>query len=166
MKTRFIFRIATVLLVLFSFQHSYAQIIKIDTLREVTIRSTTPVAPKVQDAFSRTFKDAVGPRWYKLDKNYLVNFITKDQKNKALYDKKGSLVYHISYLNDPEKLPKNIKYLVSKKFHDYKLLNAIHIAQNARSIWVVNLKDGKELVLARVEEEQVEEIERVTESAE
>jgi hypothetical protein len=100
-----------------------------------------------------------------MDKNYLVKFITKDQKNRALYDKKGNLIYHISYLDDPEKLPKNIKYLVNKKFQEYKILTAIHVAQNSRSIWVVNLRDDKELVLARVEEEQVEEIERVADTS-
>lgn len=165
MKTKSIFKITTILLVLFSFQNSFAQGINIDTLREVIIRSSTPVAPKVTDAFSRHFKDAVGSHWYIMDKNYLVKFITKDQKNRALYDKKGNLIYHISYLDDPEKLPKNIKYLVNKKFQEYKILTAIHVAQNSRSIWVVNLRDDKELVLARVEEEQVEEIERVADTS-
>ena len=162
MKAKSIFRMTATLLLFFSFQSSFAQIIKVDTLREIIIRSTSLVSPKLTSAFSKDFKDAIGQRWYKMDQNYLVKFLTKDQKNHALYNKKGNLIYHISYLFNSFGLPKNIRGLINGKYPNCKVLTAIHIDQDARSIWVVNLKADDELILARVEEEQVEEIERVS----
>jgi hypothetical protein len=163
MKIKAVFKITTTIVVFLFVQNSFAQVTKVDTLNEVVIHSTSMVSKEVAKAFSKNFKNAVSPRWYKMDQNYLVKFITKDQKNHALYNKKGSLIYHISYLLGSFGLPKDVRGLINGKYPNCKVLTAIHIDQDNRSIWVVNLKAYDELVLARVEEEQVEEIERVKE---
>lgn len=148
------------MLMLLMVRSSFAQqVIKVDTLREVIIRSTTLVNENVTKAFTKQFKDAVSARWFKLDKNYLVKFISNDQKNNALYNKKGYLVYHISYMNG-NGLPKDIEGLINAKYVDFTVLTAIHVEQDTRSIWMVNLKAGQEFILARVEEGEVEEIDR------
>ena len=165
MKTHSFFRITAVLLVLLSARSSFAQeIIKTDTLGTVVIRSTSLVNKNVTMAFTRQFKDAVSPRWYTLDKNYLVKFIQKDQRNNALYNKKGYLVYHISYMNG-NSLPREIQAKINSQYADGIALTAIHVNEDARSIWIVNLKVGQYFVLARVEGEEVEEAERYTDTS-
>jgi len=161
MKNKSIFKITTFLLVFFFVQTSFAQITKIDTLNEVVIKSSSLVSAAVNKAFTRDFKNAVSPRWYQMDQNYLVKFIANEQKNHALYNKKGSLIYNIGYLTNTVGLPKDIRGYVDAKYPDGKVMTAIHVNQSGRDIWVLNLKVGGELVLARVEEEQVDEIQRV-----
>jgi hypothetical protein len=162
MKNKSVFRITTIMLVFFFIQNSFAQVTKVDTLNEVIIRSSSPVNKVVAKAFTADFKNAISPRWYNIDQNYMVRFMTADQKNHALYNKKGSLIYHVGYLFNAVSLPKDIRGYLNEKYSEGKILTAIHVNQDSRSIWVVNLKVGGYLVLARVEEEQVEEIERVT----
>jgi len=161
MKSKSIFGIITSLVVFFSVQFAFAQSMRVDTLNEVVIRSNSVVSKTVANAFTKDFRDAVSPRWYALDKTYLVKFMSADQKNNALFDKKGSLVYHITYMRGHD-LPAEIKGLINSKYADETVLTAIHVDQDMRSVWVVNLKSGNEWVLARVEDEQVEEVQRLT----
>lgn len=165
MKSKSIFGIIASLVVIFSMQFTFAQNIKADTLKEVVIRSNSLVNATVTNAFTKDFRDAVGPRWYRLDKNFLVKFIGKNQKNNALYDKKGAQLYHITYMRGHD-LPAEIRGLVNNKYTDEMVLTAIHVEQDMRDIWVVNLKSGNEWVLARVEDEQVDEIQRLTDTLE
>ena len=152
-------------MVLLSVRSSFArQLTKIDTLRAVVITSTSLVNKQVRHAFTTQFKDVLSPRWYSVDQNYLVKFISEDQKNHALYNKKGYLIYHIGYMNG-NNLPQDIMGQINSEYADVKVLTAIHVDQDARSIWMVNLKVGKYFVLARVEENQVEEVDRYTDTA-
>ena len=164
MKTPFIIRLAVALFVLFTVQRVSAQDVpKRDTLPTVVITSTSLVAKEVTDAFKSRFKDAVDPKWYQMNKNYLVKFIQKDQKNNALYNQKGSLIYHISY-GDKKNVPDNIMNLVKLEYPNYDVKTAIHVNQSNRSIWVVNL-EGKDLVLARVEDGIIQEVERLKDAS-
>ncbi|BAU54839.1 hypothetical protein [Mucilaginibacter gotjawali] len=162
MKSKIIFRATTAMLVFFFIQNSFGQVTKVDTLNEVVIRSNSLVNKAVAKAFTTDFKNALSPRWYKMDQNYVVKFMTVEQRNSALYNKKGNLIYHIGYLVNTVSMPNDIRGFVNEKYPDSKILTAIHVSQDARSIWIVNLKEGAHLVLARVEEEQVEEIQRIT----
>jgi len=165
MKTHYFLRVTVALFILFTVRSSFAQeVIKIDTLPTIYIFSTSLVNKKVHAAFKRDFKDAVQPRWYTMDQNYLVKFISKDQKNRALYNVKGSLIYHITYMNG-DNLPKNVSGEINSKYTNDKILTAIHVEQNNRNIWVVNLKSEGSIVVARVEEDEVEEVERYTDTS-
>lgn len=164
MKTPLIIRLAVALWILFTVPSVFAQeVTKRDTLPPVVITSTSLVAKAVTDAFKTRFKDAVGPKWYQMNKNYLVKFIQKDQKNNALYNKKGSLIYHISY-GDKNNVPDNIMNLVKLEYPTYDVKTAIHVNQSNRNVWVVNL-EGKDRVLARVEDGIVQEVERLKDAS-
>jgi hypothetical protein len=160
MKTKNFFRIIPVMFGLLFAGSSFAQVItKIDTLPTVYIFSYSLVNKKVHDAFKKDFKNAVKPRWFTMDQNYLVKFMSKDQKNHALYDSKGSIIYHISYGNE-QTMPKDIRAMVKSKYPACDIITAIYVNQDKRKIWVLNLKERDELILARVEEDQLEEVER------
>src|SRR4051794_8529470 len=82
-----------------------AQDTPVKPLPTVTVTSTANLNQKVSNAFNASFKDAVSPTWYRLDKDYLVKFITGDMNNTALFKKNGALVYQISYGHESN-LPK------------------------------------------------------------
>lgn len=159
MKSKSILKITTAVLVFFFVQNSFAQVARVDTLNEVVIKSTSMVNQAVNKAFKKDFKNPINPRWYKMDQNYLVMFFAKEQKNNVLYKKDGALVYHITYLNG-NGLPKDVESIVNSKYPDYSILTTFRIEQDARVIWVVNLKVANDFVLARVEDDQLEEVQR------
>lgn len=128
-------------------------------LPEVTITRLRNVPEKVDEAFQTTFKQAEEPEWYMANKNYLVKFINNDMKNNALYRKNGQMVYNISYGYEKD-LPQNVSNLVKRKYKDYEIVVAFNVKQEGRDIWVVNLEDDKNLVIARVEEGVVDEASR------
>src|SRR5437899_6911237 len=77
----------------------------IKTLPNVTVTSTATVNQKVSEAFQASFKGAVSPTWYRINKDYIVKFITGDMNNTALFKRNGALVYQISYGHE-NNLPK------------------------------------------------------------
>lgn len=129
----------------------------IKTLPNVTVTSTASVNQKVSDAFNASFKDAVSATWYRLNKDYLVEFITGDMNNRALFKKNGSLIYQISYGHE-NNLPKDIRRMIKSNYVDYNIVQAINVKEDNRNIWVVNLEDDKKLIIARVEDDALEEV--------
>jgi hypothetical protein len=137
------------------------QIIKKDTLATVFITSTANVNQSVTNAFNKTFKTATEPRWFVYDKNCMVKFIMNEQKNSALYDKQGYLIYHISYI-DESYLPDETKEQIISNYPKSKVLNVFCVNQNNRSIFVINLEYGKNIVFTRFEDDKLVEVDRYT----
>jgi len=164
MRAQIIFRITAVLLITWSANNSFGQTMKTDTMPTLVISSKSTVSQKVTDAFDAQFKNEVNPTWYNLDKNYMVKFVSQDQKNRALYNKNGYLIYHIKYGN-ASTLPSDLSNMIYKKYKDCKITTVIHIEQELRSIWAVDLEYGQYLVLARIENNQLQEIQRLRNGA-
>jgi len=135
----------------------------IKTLPTVTVTSTASVSKKVSDAFNDDFKDAVSPAWYRLDKDYLVRFITGDMNNTALYKKNGALIYQISYGHEKD-LPKEVRRIVKSNYIDFNIVQAINVKEDNRDIWVVNLEDDRKLIITRIEEGELEEVSNLDKS--
>lgn len=128
-----------------------------NTLPPVVIVTKTNVNKAVSDAFARQFKDAMDPVWYRMNKDYLVSFITADMKNNALFKKNGRLVYHIRY-GHQNNLPEDVLTKVQQAYADYNITNAVNVRENNRDIWVLNLEGLKKLIVVRVEEGELEEV--------
>ena len=98
------------------------------------------------------------PQWYRLNKNYLVTFITGDMKNNALFKKNGRMVYHIRFGTESN-LPEEIKQQVMSGYPDYNITRAVNVKLDNRDLWVVNLEGMKKWIIVRVEEGQMDEVE-------
>jgi len=133
----------------------YAQ--QVTELQPVTVTSTSKVTKKVAKSFEGSFKDAVSPSWYKLNKDYFVHFIMDDQKNSALFAKSGMLIYHISYGHE-NNLPADIKSMVQSSYGGYNITMAIKVEEQQRKIWVINLENDQKFIIARVEDDILEEV--------
>ncbi|MEJ6981877.1 hypothetical protein WG906_15525 [Pedobacter sp. P351] len=131
----------------------------IDTLPTVLITSSSSVNQKVSQAFNKDFQNALSPKWFEINKRYLVKFISEDQRNTALYNKRGYLIYHISYGTE-KNLPVIVKNQILAQYPNANINTAIHVIQNNRKIWVVSLEQDKYYVLARIEEDQLDEVDR------
>jgi hypothetical protein len=160
MKTSFFLRIGIALLILLAARSSFAQkVTRNDTLPTLIISPKSVVSQKVKDAFRRDFQGALNPRWYQVNQNYLVKFVRQDQKNNALYNKHGYIVYHIAYVNK-NNLPQQIRDQIKEKYSNCKIITAMQVNQENRSMWMVNLKLRKQLILVREEDGELSEMER------
>src|SRR4051794_8328335 len=148
MKTK-LNRASLFLVALFIFNLLLGQENGMKKLPDVTVTSTTNVSKKVSDIFKASFPDAVNPQWSKLNKDYLVEFITADLNNRVLFHKNGAIVYHIKYGGE-KNLPTEIRRLVKSNYVDYNIVKAINVQEDQRNIWVVNIEDDQKFVIVRV----------------
>jgi hypothetical protein len=163
MRSKIILLISAALFITIS---SFAQDTSgIKSLPPVIIKSTTKKIPgRIWKSFSHYFNDAENPRWYIVNKNYLVKYMIYDEENRALFTKKGSLVYHISYGYE-KSLPEDLKKQIKNDYSDYTITRAIKVSQAGRIIWVVNIEDPENLVLLSFEDGEMEEMERLQKSS-
>ncbi len=121
------------------------------------------VSQDALQAFSHSFQDASNAKWYRLEKFYLVYFTKNEQENKALYDIKGNLKYSISY-GTVKDLPNDIRKMVKRQYIEYNILQVIEVNEDSRNIWIINLDDDYDLITARVENVDIEEMARYQKS--
>lgn len=130
------------------------------TLPTITVNAGTVVSMEVDKAFKKTFPDAQNLKWYMLDKNYLAKFIENDLKHQALLTKKGYLKYDITYGNENQ-LPGDILQKVKDSYDDYVVTSVANVKESGRNVWVINLKSLKNIVVARAEGDEFEEVNKV-----
>ncbi len=126
-------------------------------LPPVTVTPSSNVNTEVTKAFNKSFKQAVNPKWYAVDKDFLVKFIEKDMNNNAYFKQNGSMVYHISYGYE-NNLRADLRQLVTDSYPDYKISRAINVKAQGRNIWVINLEGLKRWVIVSVEDGNLEEV--------
>jgi hypothetical protein len=133
----------------------------VKSLPLVTVTSETRKIPNhIWKSFSTYFNEAENPRWYKANKNYLVKFMIYDEENRALFTKRGHMIYHISYGYE-NNLPDEIYKQVRTAYFDYDITRAIRVNEADRIIWVVNLEDASTIIIARLENGELEEVQRL-----
>ena len=131
---------------------------KYKTLPPITITPTTTYVPeKVWKSFQRYCTNAQSSEWYQINKKFLVKYMTEDKKNQAVFGKGGRLIYNISY-GYVNSLPEEIRKQVKGTYYDYNITGAIKVNQAQRTIWVLNIEDAKKMILVRVEDGEMEEI--------
>jgi len=162
MKKQFIIKYCMGLLLNFVVVGLYAQdTMPIKTLPIVTVSATRKVIPeKVWKNFRNYFARAENPRWFMANKSYLVRFMTDENLNHALFTKRGNLVYHISYGYE-NNLPDDIRNLVRRYYPDCTITKAIKVEDADRLVWLINLVDGKNYLVVRVEAGEMEEVEKL-----
>ena len=135
--------------------------ITIKTLPLITVTAETRKIPKqIWKNFSTYFNEAENPRWYKANKNYLVKFMIYDEENRALFTKRGNMIYHIRYGYE-NNMPDDIYKQVRTAYFEYDITRAIKITEADRLIWVINLEDKNTIIIARIEEGVLEEVSRL-----
>lgn len=135
--------------------------IPIKTLPGITVTAKTKRIPeKVWHSFMKYFGEGEDPRWYQLNKDYLVKFMLDEEQNNALFTKRGHLIYNIAYGYE-NSLPSELRKQVKSSYFDYNITRAVKVSEADRLIWVINLEDAKELILVRLENGEMEEVKRL-----
>ena len=139
---------------------SYARSEKVLSMMDANTNSqpveTVNINTKVTNAFGKSFKSATNVNWSKVDKNFQASFTVDGKETKALYNKKGRLVYTISYGSEKDLSSENRK-MVKSAYVDYTITSAIEIKEDNRTIWVIKLEDIKSLIFVRLENGTLEE---------
>ena len=164
MKHQFLNLIGSSLVSIATVCNSFSQEGSIKELPAITITassSSAVISAKINRAFNQFFAGATNLRWYEIDKKFLVKFIMNDQENRALFTKNGQLVYHITYGTE-NFLPKDVRHLVKTKYYDQKITRVLKVNQEDRNIWVISMEDAKDIIMARVEDMELEETQRMT----
>jgi hypothetical protein len=162
MKAKFLYSLSLLLITILFESSAYAQAQDATKLPPITITANVNVSAKVSQAFKKYFNNAEGVKWKELNENFWVSFIMNDQRNTALFKNNGYLIYHVSYgseKNLPADLRKRIK--TSLEYFDYKIGYVFNVNQDKRNIWVVNLEDDRTIVFIRIEDDILEEVERL-----
>ena len=129
------------------------------TLPEVKVTSSASVSENLTNSFKKSFPDAYNLRWYKYDRNYLAKFIQEDMDHNALFKKNGYLVYDISY-GFEKNLPENIHDMVTGVYDNFKIIRSINVKTEGRDIWIVQLEGLKKYATVRIEDMEIDEVER------
>ena len=138
--------------------------IKGDDLSTVVVTGNALVNKKIENAFTKQFKNAENTKWFAADKNFLVAFELDQQRHNALYKKNGSLIYNISYGSE-KNLPTEVRSLVKSKYFDYSISTAINVKQNDANIWLINVEDQQNMFQVRVEDGEMKEIDHIRKSS-
>ena len=133
------------------------------TLPEVTITGSAKISNELGKAFKKSFPGAEDLKWYKLDQDYLAKFIKEDMAHSSLFKKNGYLKYDISYGHE-NNLPTDAREMIQSSYKDYNITTAINVKSAGRDIWVVHLEGLKNLITVRVENQELEEVERFEKS--
>jgi hypothetical protein len=130
------------------------------SLPEITVTSPVKVSNQLDNAFKSTFPNAENLSWYKHDKDYLAKFIADDMDHSALFKKNGYMKYDISYGHEYN-LPEETLQLVKSHYNnEFAITTAINVKEGGRNIWVVHLEGDKDYVTIRIEDQDLEEVER------
>jgi hypothetical protein len=132
-------------------------------LKEVVISGTsgkTVITQKVSDSFDQLFKGAVAPEWVEANKNFIVNFILDNQKNKAEFTRGGRLLYLIVYGKEKE-MPADLRTIVKSTYFDYGINSTVKIKFEGRVFWIINLEDANNLVVLKVEDGDMDVIKKI-----
>lgn len=114
------------------------------------------VSTKVLGAFVKSFENATNLNWSKVGKSFLATFTLAGKDRRALYTKKGNMIYSIVYGTEAD-LPAETRKLVKSVYIDHTIAMAIEISEDSRTIWVVRLEDTSSLIFVRVENGEMEE---------
>lgn len=114
------------------------------------------VSTKIVGAFVKSFENATNVKWSKVGKNFLATFRIAEKERRALFTKKGSMIYSIVYGTEAD-LPAETRKLVKSVYLDHTIAMAIEVKEDDRTIWVIRLEDPTSLIFVRVENGEIEE---------
>ena len=118
------------------------------------------VSPKALKSFNKSFKNTT-PTWYAVNKNYLATFNMNGRNTRALLAKNGYVIYSISY-GQESSLPKDVRRTLKSNYIDHRIGSVSEVKAGEHQAWVVNLQDDNELVVARVLEGSLDELQHFT----
>lgn len=117
------------------------------------------VTIKVQRAFIQKFGSQATQNWSAVGQHFMNSFYVDGIRTNALYSKNGYLIYTIAFGTEKQ-LPDNLTRLVKNSYSGYDITAVTEVNENNRHIWVVQLQNSKKVITARIENEELEEVQQ------
>lgn len=164
MTTQFISRFWGLLASTLLIGSSFAQVSQFKNLQPAIVNSNhIKVYQNILDEFHKQFAGAENIRWSKLNKKFLANFRRADQKYAALFNPRARLIYKISYGKEKH-LPVDIRRWIRGIYLESTITSAIQVQEAGRTIWLINVEDETTFAWVRVENDDVEEVQKYRKS--
>jgi hypothetical protein len=125
--------------------------------------ATTPPIPltevnsKVVRRFSNAYTNAQNVKWYNSGKGYLAFFDIAGTKAQAYFGKGGYWYYDARFGTEKD-LPADIRRTLKSNYVDYAIGKTTKVNVGPETAWIVNLQDDNNLVIARVMNNQIDEM--------
>lgn len=164
MTTQFISRVCGLLASTLLIGSSFAQVSEFKNLHPAIFDNNhIRVYQNILDEFHNQFAGAENIRWSKLNKNFLANFSMTDQKYAALFNPEAMIIYKISYGKEKH-LPVDIRRWIKRIYVEFIITSAIKVEEAGRTIWLINVEDETKFAWIRVENDDIEEVQKYTKS--
>ncbi len=119
----------------------------------------TNVSTKVQNSFTRSFADIKNAQWYKLNKSmYLATFTNTDGRTTRAFFSKNGFIDYVINKGDEKSLPKDERHLIKAAYVDYNIGKVSEVNAAGTNVWVVNLQDADNLIIARIADNGLDEL--------
>jgi len=141
----------------------YGQEDSVKILPTITIKTSAKVMNKLNKIFKQSFPGAENLRWYKLDKDYLAQFMAQDMEHNALFRENGYLKYDIAYGYE-DNLPNKFKRDIMAIYPDCSITRVFNLKGDGRDVWVVNLETLKNYYQVQLEEGDMNEVQKLVKS--
>jgi hypothetical protein len=157
MTTQIKFRFVGLLAFLFTVSNSFSQSSNVENL-QFSLRNISydKTYSSVLTNFHKHFSDAANVSWYHVKKDFGAKFTINDLRYRVLFNKKGKLVYKITYGKEKH-LPVEIRKAVKREYVEFRITAASLVEEANRSVWVIHLEDDWEYVIVRVENNEIDE---------
>ena len=103
-----------------------------------------------------TTTNAENVSWYQVNKGFVAKFTINDLMYQVLFNRKGRLVYKITYGKETH-LPPDIRKMVKGNYVEFIITAASLVEEADRKIWVINIEDDSKYVIVRVENNEMDE---------
>jgi hypothetical protein len=169
MNTHLAFRLCGCLLIILLGSHTFAQKSDDKTLAAISLSQDAVITDnnsvpgienvnintKILGAFKESFDKVTNLNWVRVNNMFLAVFMIDGKYARALFTKRGVLVYTIFYGTEND-LPAETRKLVKSLYIDHSITRAIKVNENGRTIWVISLEDSVSLISVRVENSELE----------
>src|SRR5687768_2838052 len=165
MKTQFISVFCGLVISSLVINSSFSQVSEFKNLKPAFVTSSpVKVYQNILDEFHKQFAGAKNVRWSRLNEKFLANFTMLDQRYAVLFKPQATFVYKIAYGKEKH-LPADIRRWVKHMYIDFIITSAIEVEQAGRIVWLINVEDDTSFAWVRVENEEIEEIQKYTKSS-
>lgn len=130
--------------------------------RIISKSADVTINKKIEKTFMESFAGISDQSWSMAGKNFHCHFYINGIPSDALFTKNGSTVYFVMHGNEKD-MPSDIRKIVKSEYFDYTIIKAIEVKQNHEDIWIVKMKENLDHVTVRVEDGEMEVVEKFKE---
>ncbi len=113
--------------------------------------------------FERSFTGITDKHWYALEDGSIVYFKKDGLQMKAAYDERGNWLHNFRFYQE-KYLPRDVRHIVKREYYDYAIYLVVEIEKDNQKIYLVKMESENALVMVRVCDDEMMEVERYQKS--